>query len=97
MKTYTNHTPGLRGITVNSENGPYMKWLEPGQSVKLDPDDVIAAPELGTKADAQNDGAADQLAALEAENAELKKQIEDQAAQLTKLTADLEKATAPKK
>ncbi|MBB5709335.1 hypothetical protein [Sphingomonas xinjiangensis] len=97
MKTYTNYAPGTRGITVNSDNGPYIHYLDPGQSVKLDPKDVIAASDLGEKPTQVSSEEADRVAALEAENAELKQQVEGQADQITKLTADLEKVTKPAK
>lgn len=63
MKKFTNHTPGLRGITVNSDTGPYIKYLEPGASVMLDPALVLAVPDLGKPGAAAADGAATDTAA----------------------------------
>jgi small-conductance mechanosensitive channel len=95
MKTFTNYAPGARGITLKSGD---IEWLEPGQSVKLDPEDVVEPlPDLGAKPPAQDPDEAERVAALEAENADLKKQVAEQGDQITKLTADLEKATKPGK
>lgn len=45
MKTFTNHTPGARGINLK---GGATHWLEPGQSVDLDPKEIVGAvPDLG--------------------------------------------------
>ena len=74
MKTYTNYAPGTRGITINSDTGPYIKYLDPGQSVKLDPKDVIAVPDLGQKpAEIADD---DEMASLKAAVTDLTKQVE---------------------
>ena len=95
MKTFTNYAPGARGITLKSGD---INWLEPGQSVKLDPEEIVAPlPDLGAKPAAQDPDEAERMAVLEAENAGLKEQVAAQGDQITKLTADLEKATAPKK
>lgn len=75
MKTYTNYAPGTRGITVNSDTGPYIHYLDPGQSVKLDPKDVIAASDLGKPGDEPSLHEAD-ADALNARMTELKKQVE---------------------
>lgn len=73
MKTYTNYSPGMRGITVNSEKGPYVHYLDSGKSVKLDPKDVIALPDMGEKPASDAADGSDDLAA---ENAELMAQVE---------------------
>ena len=58
---------------------------------------VEPLPDLGAKPPAQDPDEAERVAALEAENADLKKQVAEQGDQITKLTADLEKATKPGK
>lgn len=92
-KTYTNYSPGMRGITVNSDNGPYVHYLEPdGGSVDLDPALVIAVPDLGKAAPK-----AEADAGLADENADLRKQVADQAKEIDALkveNAELRKVPA---
>ena len=98
----TNYHPGPRGI--NLEGGSTF-WVEPGQEVEIATKKVEgedrqfidgkqvkgALPDFGRKVDAEADAAADdRIAALTAENADLRAQVD-------KLTADLEKATKPAK
>lgn len=93
MKTYTNYAPGTRGITVNSDNGPYIHYLDPGQSVKLDPALVIATADLGEKPASRHDDAGD-VATLQRQVADLEKQVEALGKErdgLAQNKADLEK------
>lgn len=85
MKTYTNNSPGLRGITVNTDTGPVTRYLEPGQSVKLEPALVLAVPDLGkpsAAAPSDDNDLHSQIAelhvtidSLETENAELRNRL----------------------
>lgn len=86
MKKLTNYQPGARGI--NLTNGT-TQWVDPGQSVEIDPKDIVGdLPDLG-KAPAKDDADDnDLIASVQAENADLKKQVEAQAKEL----ADLKKA-----
>lgn len=99
MKKFTNYAPGPRGITVRTKdesgkpNGSETIWLEPGQTESIDPKLIVEPmPDLGEKAEAAAaDAEADErIAALEAENEQLKAQVKS-------LEADLEKATKPAK
>lgn len=92
--TYTNYAAGPRGI--NLANGA-TKWLDPGQSVDLEDDELGKGelPDLGKKSDvatANLEQAADlaaaraQIEALTAENAALTAQVAEQAAQIETLT-----------
>ncbi len=87
MKTFTNHTAGLRGI--NTENG--MVWLEPGESAEVDPKKIKGnLPDLGKAAKSAPAVDAGELDALNAKVEELTKQVEE----LTKGKEDAEKANA---
>lgn len=92
MKTFTNHTAGPRGF--NLHNGTTL-WLEPGQSAEIDPKSIVGEhPDLGKpKDDAASKDDAELVAAVQTENADLKKQVADQAAKIADLTAKLEAAT----
>jgi hypothetical protein len=81
MKTVTNYTAGLRG--VNLKDKP-THWVEPGASFEFDPKDVEGGlPDFG-KAPATDEDA-DLIASIEAENADLKKQVADQAKEIEAL------------
>jgi len=102
MKTFTNYTPGTRGI--RTEGG--MVWIDPGQSARLDPDKIIGeVPDLGSKSSAPAEpefdagdidllnstvaDLTDQVAKLTAERdglAKDKADLTDQVAKLTKPT-----------
>lgn len=87
MKTVTNYTAGLRGVNLK---GKPTQWVEPGASFEFDPKEVEGGlPDFG-KAPATDEDA-DLIAAVEAENVDLKKQVADQA----KRIAELEKAAKP--
>lgn len=91
MKKFTNHSPGLRGLTINSPNGPFTHYLEPGQSASFEAKDVIAVPDLGTPPSGDDGVQAD----LAGENADLRKQVAEQAKEIEALkaeNADLKKA-----
>lgn len=93
MAKFTNYARGMRGISL--KDGETI-WLEPGESVDLDKSKIAEPlPDLGTKQDAAPSD--DEADALRARVAELEEQAGKQAAEITRLTADLEKATAPKK
>lgn len=80
MKEFTNHTPGARGI--NLADGT-TRWIEPGETVELDPKMIVGdVPDLGKKGAAPVDDAdvkalKARVSDLEKENAELTKQVED--------------------
>lgn len=91
MKKLTNHMLGPRGVNTNSGT----VWIEPGQTVEIDPKEIVGElPELGKASDASkaDDDNADMIALLEAEIADLKKAGEAQ----TKEVADLKKSVAEK-
>lgn len=92
MKSFTNYMPGLRGI--NTDNGTI--WIEPGQTVEVDPKSIKGAlPDLG-KAPSGDDDATD-LDALKDQVADLAKQVEAleaDKAELAKAGADLAKDKA---
>jgi hypothetical protein len=84
MKKLTNYAPGPRGITLKSGD---IVWIEPGKTAEVDPKEIVEPlPDLGNKVDMADDGDADLIASVQAENADLKDQVK-------KLTADLAKAT----
>lgn len=80
MKEFTNHTPGARGI--NLVDGT-TRWIEPGETVELDPKSIVGdVPDLGKKGAAPVDDAdvkalKARVSDLEKENAELTKQVEE--------------------
>jgi hypothetical protein len=90
MKKLTNYHLGPRG--VNTKAGTV--WIDPGQSVEIDADDIIGeVPDLGKKpgASASDDG---EVKALAAQVADLTKQVEALTADnkaLAKDKADLTK------
>ncbi|HEX8414600.1 MAG TPA: hypothetical protein VF637_12060, partial [Sphingomicrobium sp.] len=68
--------------------------VDPGQSVEIDPKDIAGElPDLGKAPSKDDANDNDLIASVQAENADLKKQVTDQGAQIAKLTADLAKAT----
>ncbi|WP_288803901.1 hypothetical protein [uncultured Novosphingobium sp.] len=92
MKTLTNHTQGPRGI--NTDTGTV--WIEPGETVEIDPKTIKGAlPDLGKAPDAKaSAGDSADLKALKAQVADLTKQVEDLTTErdaLTKDKADLTK------
>lgn len=101
MKTFTNHTHGLRGITLKpdgKEGDHEIVWIEPGASVKVDPKRIVEPlPDLGDKPAAVDPAEAEQVETLTAERDGYKAQVEAQAKELEALRADLEKATKPAK
>lgn len=91
MKTFTNHTAGPRGINVE---GGVTRWIEPGQSVELDPKTIVGdVPDLGKAGDAKPSEDAELVDAIQAENADLKAQVEALTAANADLAAKLEAAT----
>lgn len=99
MKKFTNYAPGTRGVTVKVEGkdgGSDTVWIEPGETVSIDPKLIIEPmPDLGNKP--ADDGSAEEIEVLTARNAELEGVVADQAKKIEALTADLEKATKPAK
>ena len=97
MKSYTNYTPGMRGI--NTADGTV--WIEPGQTIELDPKTIVGAlPDLGKKGSAPVDNG--DLEALNAKVTELTKQVEDLTTEnkalekdKTELTKQVEDLTKP--
>lgn len=72
MKTYTNHAPGARGI--RTKDG--VVFLDPGQSVDLDPKSIVGElPDLGKKPDAES-GDTSEIDDLKSWVADLTKQVE---------------------
>ncbi|MEH3121179.1 MAG: hypothetical protein PGN16_04230 [Sphingomonas phyllosphaerae] len=79
MKTFTNHTAGSRGINLK---GGGTRWIEPGETVEIDPDTIDGKlPDFGKPA--SDAGVADEIdtlrarvETLEAENADLRAQLE---------------------
>jgi len=79
----TNHAPGMRGI--NLKDGTKV-WLESGQSADIAKADIDGElPDLGTAAPAQSNDDAELIAAVQAENEDLKKQVADQAKEIEAL------------
>ena len=71
MKTFTNHTPGARGINLK---GGSTRWLEPGESAEIDPKEIVGdVPDLGKAAASTDADDAD----LAAENTALTRQVAD--------------------
>jgi len=99
MKKFTNYAPGARGVTVKVEGkdgGSDTIWIEPGQTVSIDPKLIVEPmPDLGNKP--ADDGSSDEIEALTARNAELEAIVDEQGKKIEALTADLEKATKPAK
>lgn len=92
MKKFTNHAPGARGI--RTKDGLVM--IEPGKTVEIDPKEIVGEmPDLGKAAPKSE--ADDEADALRARIAELEEQASEQGEEITRLTAELDKATAPKK
>jgi hypothetical protein len=84
MKTFTNHTPGARGINI--EGGTTL-WIEPGQTVEVDPATIVGTlPDLGKPADAGDK--------LDAANAELTEQVAGLTGQVADLQGQLDAANA---
>lgn len=83
MKKLTNYQPGARGI--NLKDGT-TQWVDPGQSVEIDPKDIAGElPDFGkvpSKDDADDN---DLIASVQAENADLKAQVAAQAKELAEL------------
>lgn len=93
MKQFTNHTPGPRGILMKDGT---TTWIDPGQSVELDPKlvDDGKLPDLGKASKAGSSDDADLAEAFEAENVALTKQVADLTKErddATKQVADLTK------
>lgn len=94
MAKFTNYARGMRGISLKDGS---TVWLEPGESADIDKAKIAEPlPDLGTKREAvsSDDG---EVETLRARVVELEEQAKKQGAEITRLTADLEKATAPKK
>ncbi|WEK42976.1 MAG: hypothetical protein P0Y64_16785 [Candidatus Sphingomonas colombiensis] len=90
MKSFTNHTAGPRGINLLAGG---TRWLEPGETVELDPEAIAGAvPDLGHAPSTKEDRA------LKAENhkalADLKKQVDDLTKDRDALKAENEKLKA---
>ena len=101
MKEFTNHTPGARGINLTDGT---TKWIEPGETVELDPKTILGdLPNLGKRGKSDDAGSAD-LSGLTAQVAELTKQVETLTGEKTalekangELTKQVETLTAPTK
>lgn len=87
-KKFTNYTPGDRGITLKDGS---VVWLKPGETVEVTGEVVGPLPDLGDKPAKQDDGDAALIDAVQAENADLKKQVAEQGKTITDLTAEIEK------
>jgi hypothetical protein len=84
MGTFTNHTPGARGINLKSGG---TRWIEPGEIVEIDDEDIAGElPDFGKDA-----GHADQL---DAANGALTEQVAALQAQVSDLTDQLDAANA---
>ena len=101
MKEFTNHAPGARGINLTDGT---TKWIEPGETVELDPKSILGdVPNLGKRGKSDDSGSAD-LSALTAQVAELTKQVEELTTankaldkDKTELTKQVEELTKPAK
>ena len=95
MKKLTNHASGPRGITLLPEKeggNAEIVWLDPGATVSVDPKRIVEPlPDLGIEPAASDTETDDLIAAVQAENDDLKKQVDAQAKQITDLTAENEK------
>ncbi|WP_234415576.1 hypothetical protein [Sphingobium yanoikuyae] len=93
MKKFTNYTPGTRGI--NTEAGTV--WLDPGQSVEIDPKSIVGkVPDLGDKSDAASDADgpdAGDFDVLNQKVADLTKQVEALTTERDGLAKDKEDLT----
>lgn len=92
MKKLTNYARGPRGVTLKDGS---TVWIEPGETAEIKGEIVEPLPDLGEKPKADADD--DRADVLEAENADLKKQVVDQAKEIEGLKADLAKAKPPAK
>lgn len=89
MKTLTNHTVGPKG--VNLKDGT-TRWIDPGESVEIDAKEVVGdLPDLGKAGDGADAEDNDLIDAVQAENAELKKQVEELQANNAELQAVIAK------
>ena len=87
MKEFTNYMPGARGVNLSDGT---TKWIEPGETVELDPKTIVGElPDLGKKSPRSEADTAD-LDALKDQVAELTKQVET----LTAEKGEVEKANA---
>jgi hypothetical protein len=85
MKTFTNYTQGTRGIRTKSG----MIYIDPGQSEKIDADEIVGeVPDLGKKSDAADEAADDELAALRERVAELGVENDQLRAQIAAFDGD---------
>ena len=83
MKKFTNHQPGPRGINIE---GGSTVWIEPGETVEIDPKTIAGpVPDLGKAATQAADDAA-LTEAVQTENADLKARIAALEAENAKLT-----------
>jgi hypothetical protein len=79
MASYTNHASGARGINLKAGG---TRWIEPGETVELDADEIAGdIPDLGKapddgKLDAANADLTGQVDALKAENADLQGKLD---------------------
>lgn len=92
MKKLTNHTPGARGVNLTDGT---TRWLEPGETVELDPKSIVGdVPDLGKPGEsrASDDEALNGLAAendaLRAQVADLTKERDALKAQVAKFDPD---------
>lgn len=93
MKRLTNHTPGLRGVTMKDGG---VVWIKPGETVKIeDADNILAMPDLGEKPKADRDDDDDALKSALAEIETLKATIADRSAQIEALTKPADGAEKP--
>lgn len=72
MKSITNYQPGPRGINLK---GGTTRWVEPGQTLEIDMDEVQGElPDFGKPAD-QGERDADELETLRARVADLEAEL----------------------
>lgn len=87
MKTFTNNAPGMRGIRVREGDGEVVRYLDPGQSIEIDPTTIVGAlPDLGKPRHGgatAEDGSVAQIALLKSENARLTARVSELEARLS--------------
>ena len=93
MKKFTNYAEGPRGVVMKDRT---TRWIDPGQTLELDPKEVASVPDLGEKPTAKAGAAdSDEIETLRTANAELTAQVEAQGKQIDDLNTRLAAASAP--
>ncbi len=91
MKSFTNHTAGPKGINII---GGATVWVDPGQTVEIDPKTIDGkVPDLGKALDASADVDNGAVEALTAQVADLTKQVEALTTERDGLAKDKEDLT----